>query len=286
MHMLAWGGVSILFFLVMLVLEVMFISLKNYLFIALLICGVALGIGFIPGLTQTSLMVSVAAIVLIVWSGYAAKIAFDDSLKIRFFHIANNALKGGILAIALIAGLLFFNIFSINPVDSSNMLIPQGVFDSTAAIFSKTLGSALGGIDFSLTLRQSATIVLDKQISQDQTLSANLTPALREQIINKAIEDYQSRLSGILGQQINPDVRLSTALYGALLTKINSLPPTTRSLVILGGAIILLFSVAAVSPLIRPIIALVAFIFYEILLAVGFGDIVYENRSKETIVLP
>jgi hypothetical protein len=284
-HMFAWGVVAVIFFLVMLVLEVMFINLKNYLLAALILNGVALGSGLIPTFDQKALIASIVATVLIVSAGYYAKDVIDDSLKIRFFHIANIILKGGIVAIAVIAALLFFNVFSSKPIDSNNPILPQSVFDSSAGFFSKTLGSALGGIDFSLTLRQVSTLALDKQIAQDPALSGQITPAIREQIINKAVEDYQTRIIGFIGSKINPDEKLSSAIYGAMLLKINALPEATRSLVLLGGAVVLLFTVAAISPFIRPIIALIAYVFYEILLAVGFGSVVFENRSKETIVL-
>ena len=286
LHMLAWGAVSIVFFLIALVIETMFISQKNFLIPALILNGIALGAGFVLNFNQRTLIVLLAATVLIVWSGYAARIAADDSLKIRFFHISNIALKGGVLAVALIAGLLFFDIFSLKPIDNNNPILPQSVFDATASVFSSTIGTALGGVDFSQSLRQVSTEALDKQIAQDPAISANLTPALRDQVINKAIADYQSRLLGITGVVIDPDVKLSTAIYDALLLKINALPPTTKTIVILIGAIIFLFTVAAVSPLIRPIISVISYIFYEILLALKFGDIVFENRSKETIVLP
>jgi hypothetical protein len=67
---------------------------------------------------------------------------------------------------------------------------------------------------------------------------------------------------------------------------VNNLPGPTRTLVIIVGAVIMLLTITAVSPIIRPVIAAIAFLFYELLLAINFGVIVNETRSKETIVLP
>jgi hypothetical protein len=56
-------------------------------------------------------------------------------------------------------------------------------------------------------------------------------------------------------------------------------------IIVLESAFIL-FSILIVSPIVRIIISLLAFVFYEILIVLNFGAVVYENRSKEVVVLP
>jgi|GEM_PF-1577133 len=285
-HMLAWGGVSLLFFLVLLVLDVTFINRTWMTAVVFVLAGVSLGMGLLGNLSTNSLIAWVIAIVLILSSGFSARKALDVSLKIEFFRISNTTLRGAILAVAVIAGLVFFNTFSLQPLNGANPIFPQSLFESGANLVTKLIGSNLGGIDFSMSIRQIATQLLDKQLEQNPSIKGAMTSAAKEQLISKAIEEYQSRLSGIVGNNINPDEKLSIVLYNSLLNKINNLPGPTKNIVILAGAILFLLTVAAVSPIIRPVISVIAFVFYELLLGIKFGAIVYETRSKETIVLP
>jgi hypothetical protein len=285
-HMLAWGGVSLLFFLVLLVLDVTFINRTWMAAVVLALAGISLGMGLLGNLSTNSLIAWAIAIILILSSGFSARKALDVSLKIEFFRISNTTLKGAILAVAVIAGLVFFNIFSTQPLSGVNPIFPQSLFEGGANLVVKFIGPSLGGIDFSMSIRQIVTQLLNKQLEQNPSLKGATTPADKEQLISKAIEEYQNRLGGIIGMNINPDEKLSVALYNSLLNKINSLPGPTKNIAVLVGAVLFLLTVAAVSPIIRPIVSVIAFVFYELLLGIKFGTIVYETRSKETIVLP
>jgi hypothetical protein len=279
-------SVAIVLFLIFLTLEVIFINRRSFLASMLVASSVALALGFFANFSQNLLLALAAAAVIIVAGGMITRTALDESLKISFLRVANNSIKFGILALAVVAAVLFFNVFSTKPLEKNNPILSEGLMDTTLQILSKPLASVFGGVDFSKTLRDSATEMVDQQIQQDPTLKDKVTLAQRQQIIDRSLHDLQSRLGGIFGGTLNVDEKLSSALYDAFLNKINTLPSSARSVIMIIGAVLVLFTVLAVSPIIRPIIAGLAFLFYEILLASGFGSIIYETRSKETIVLP
>ena len=284
-HMLVWGSVSLVFFMVFTVLDVIFINRKWAVTVVMALAGISLGAGLINGFNQNSLIVLIVATIIIISSGLSAKTFFDNSLKIQFFRISNTALKGTILAVAVIAGFVFFNIFSSNPVGTENPIFPQSFFEGSVNTISKFLGPVMGGIDFSKSLREIATQTLNDQLAQTPG-SSNISQSQKDQLVLSVIDQYKQRLSGILGPDINPDDKLSSVFYKALIGKMNNLPEPTRTIVIIVGAVTMLLTVTAVSPIIRPIIIAIAFLFYELLLAIKFGIIINETRSKETVVLP
>jgi hypothetical protein len=284
-HMLAWGSVSLIFFLIFTVLDVIFINRKWAVATVMALAGISLGVGLINSFSQNSFIASVVATILIVSSGLAARTFFDSSLKVQFFRISNTALKGAILAVAVIAGFVFFDVFSLKPIGGENPILPQSFFEKSADLISKFISPATGGIDFSKSLKEVAAQALDSQIAQTPG-GANLSQSQKDQLVSSVVDEYKAKLSGILGADINPDKKLSSVLYEALLNKVNNLPGPTRTTVMIVGAVIILLTITTVSPIIRPIIAAIAFLFFELLLAINFGVIVNETRSKETIVLP
>lgn len=279
-------SVAVVLFLIFLTLEVMFLNRRSFLALSLLINSIGLAVGFFANITQYLTWALLAAAAIIVAGGITTRAALDDSLKVSFFRVANSSIKFGILALAIIASVLFFNVFSTKPIEKNNPILSEGLVDTTLKVLSKPLAGFFGGIDFSKSLREIASDMVDAQIQQNPNFKNKITPEQRQQIISGSIQDFQSRLGGVFGGQINVDEKLSTAFYGVLLNRLNTMPQNVRSIILIAGAVLVLFTVLAVSPIIRPIVAVLSFLFYEIFLALGFGAIVYETRSKETIVLP
>jgi len=278
-------GVVLAFFLAFQILAVLLIDRKLWLLSTILISGIALGAGFFANFNQTLVLAVIAAVIILCSGGFSARAALDDSLKVHFFRFFNNVLRRGVLALALFASIIFFNVFSLKPFDVNNPLFPQAVFEASLKGASRALQGVLQGMDFSLSLREIASKTLDQQIASQPTIAESITPALRKQLETRVMEEYQTKLEGVLGQKVNPDEKLSDSIYFSVLGKINNASQQTKLIILIICAALVFFGISAISPIIRPIIALLAFIIYEILITFKFCTVVYENKSKETIVL-
>ncbi len=283
-QMLAWGSASLVLFLILSALDIIFVNRNWAVSVLMGIGGLSLGVGIL-NFSQNSLLVIAAAIIVMISAGLSAKNLSENSLKIQFFKTSNTVLKGVILAAAIIAGFVFFNKFSSEPLGGNNPILPQSFFESAVNEISKFISPSLGGLDFSLSLNQIASQAVDAQIASNSN-AAFISQAQKDLMISSIVDQYKQRLSSIFGSTVNPDEKLSSSLYSALINKINNLPDSTRNWVLIGGAILMLLTVTAVSPIIRPIIILFAFVFYEILLAINFGMVISETKSKETVVMP
>ncbi len=283
-HMLAWGIASLFLFFILSALDIIFINRNWAISVIMAIGGISLGIGIL-NFSQNFIIVLAVAIVIMISAGLSAKNLSDNSLKTQFFKTSNIVLKGVILAVAVIAGFIFFNKFSSEPLGGDNPILPQSFFEGTVNELSKLMGPALGGLDFSLSINQIASQAVDNQLASSSN-AAFISQSQKDSMISSVVDQYKQRLSSIFGSNVNPDEKLSSSLYSALINKINSLPDSTRNWVLIGGAILMLLTVTAVSPIIRPIVIIFAFVFYEILLAINFGMVISETRNKDTVVMP
>ena len=144
----------------------------------------------------------------------------------------------------------------------------------------------MGDLDFSLSLREISTRLVADQIKNQPSLIGPVVSLAQKELTERSIAGFQQQFKSIFGISINPDAKLSVALYDGFLSKINGLKKESRNLLIGVFAFLLFLTVQALSPFIRLIATALAFILYELLMVFGFGALVFESQSKEKIVLP
>ena len=90
--------------------------------------------------------------------------------------------------------------------------------------------------------------------------------------------------AGTVGRDVNQ--KISLAIYDSLLNKFNGLDVGVKSIVLGVMSFAIFLTLLAVSPIIRIVIGFLSFLIYEFLMMIKFGSLVYENKSKEIIILP
>ncbi len=244
--------------------------------------GVAVAVGFLT-LNAMVLIGAVVLAVFFVWGGYLTQKELSNSINIRFFAASRAVLVKVIFGLAIFAALIFFDVFSAAPLGSDNPILPQGFFESSAEKFSGALPAIFGNdIDFSKSLTEIANQSLD-QVAQDQGVEVH--EDTRQELLNRTLEDLQSRIEKMFGARIDPDIKLSSAIYGLLLQGFNDMNENIRMVILAAMAFALLLMVQAVAPIIRIVITVLAFLIYEALRAMGFVSIVFENKNKEILIL-
>jgi len=279
----------VILFLVLIALEVVFISRKGFLAFSLLLNSVGLCAGFFNNPNQYLLFIYslIVSLVIIFIGGFSARRLLDDSLKISFFKVASLCIKFGALALSATIAILFFTFFSSKPLDENNLIMSRDLFQKIVAVTLGPLSEIFGGVNVSKSLRETAIYMVENQLQKDsKSFGGGILPAQKQAIIDKSIADLQSRLSSFLGLQVSVDEKLSQAIYNSLLKKVDSLPLNAKKKIFVLSAAAIFLVLSILFSIIRPIIVIVAFLFYEILIALNFGVVVYETRSKESVVLP
>lgn len=280
---LTWFGFSLILFLLLFVLNIVLIPKTKILFSVLFFASVLFAVGFM-GSNKYSIILLVWLIMFLgmVWAGYETKKFIEHSLKIKFVTISNLALRKIMLSISIIAAIIFYGAFYATDFNKNNPIFPESVFDISLSKVARFMKPVFGDLDFSMTLREISEKNIDK-ITAEQGIF--LTIEQKNLLVKKTILDYQNKINKIFGQTFNPDKNLSSAIYDSILYKFNNLKKQTRNLVLFIMAAMLMLSIQALSPVIRIILVALSFVFYEMLKIFGFFIIVYEQKSKESIVL-
>lgn len=276
-------SVALIIFLVLLLLNVISVMRAGFLSAVLAVGALALGVNFLGSMNIRTIFAVVILALFLIFAGMIGRREIDEVVKIRFFRLSRLVLSPVVLGVAICVALLFFDAFSLRNLTGDNPILPQGAFEKNIEGFSKALSPVLGEIDFSKTLREIANDSVDNAAKTSPlAIPSDLLGASKE----RALSEYQKRMQEVLGIPVDPDKKISAEIYQSLLNRFNGLEGGMRTLVLGALAFVLFITVTAISPIVRFIAAGIAFLLFELLRALGFIAILYENRSKEFIVLP
>lgn len=273
-------------FLTIFLLTVFFVERKELLTIAVVLAAGAFFVPFFPFLNQKTIWGIVVTVGLFLIAAFEGRRHLDDFLRIKFFNIGNFVLSKVVLALALVAAIFSFNLLSLQSLNQRNFIFSEDFFEKTLNWSGKILEPLIGNLDFSLSLRELSLKLVDQQI-KSQNLPANLVnPAVKKELVEKSIANFQKQFQSLLGVSLNPEIKLSSAIYQAFLLKINNLDEKSKTIFSMVLALLIFLTVQFLSPFIRWLVLILAFVVYQFLMIVGFGAIVFENKSKEKIILP
>jgi len=277
-----WFAVAAILFLSFFFLSVLLIHETLWAAIVAGISGIAIAFPFIMSANENTVIGFAALLVLLVVAAIEGRREVEAALRIRFFRISRIVIYRAVLALAVFVAILFFNTLSAGPLTQNNPIIPQTAFEKSATTFSQKLSFIFGDVDLSLSLRQLAQRQVEGLLSRN---GIQVGSGLSTIGVDQLIKEYQKKFEPILGTSVNPDIKLSKVLYDSLLAKFNGLTGSTRTLIMVVLAFLLLLTVTALSPIIRIVAATIAFLIYEIMLVTGFSERLYETKSKEIIAL-
>lgn len=210
-----------------------------------------------------------------------------SSIRIRFARTGSSIIGKTMLAFAILIAFVFFNVFSSQPLGEDNIFLPKSIFSDLTPTISKAFTPVFGDVDTSLTLREAAEKAVDAAIeeSTDRTIRYATPDVIRTQLINQSVIEFQNRIEETLGVRIDPDKKISDAIYEALLSKFNSLNESSRNITLIILSIVIALVIQTSSIIFRIVIIPISFVIYEILLFVKFIKTTFEGRDKEWITL-
>ncbi|OGM89356.1 hypothetical protein A3J77_02265 [Candidatus Wolfebacteria bacterium RBG_13_41_7] len=235
---------------------------------------------------RLSVMVGVGAAIgfLFFISGiYAGRSELENTLEIKFWKISKKALPKTIAGIGIFAGVVCASFINI---DSKDFFIPRDAFNAVVAPITDSglLEKIVPGFDFTGSTEETIRSIAMREIENNPQLKL-LPDSIKEELLGKAVQEVKNQATGLAGTQLNFQNKLSDTIYDFLAVKFYSLPENIlNSTPILIAIFIFLVIISLVWP-IRLAAAFISFLLYETLLALGFGAIILEGRSKENIIL-
>lgn len=230
-----------------------------------------------------SLILFWAVFVLLIWANWNGKREMENFLKVRFWRIGKVVLPKAIAVVALAASVLF--VFPSSPLTAGFQLpISSAVLEKFFAPASGILQKFIPGFDVSLSVAELTKNLAEQQIAKLPETKI-LPKAAQQQLIAKAMKDFEGQIANIFGLGINPKLKITDIAYEALKNKFEGLPENLKLVALLGIAALLFLTIEGVAIPFRWLVTVIAFIVYEILLMTGFATIMLEGKSREIIIL-
>jgi len=214
---------------------------------------------------------------------YAGRSEIENALEIKFWKIAKKVLPKAVAGIAIFAGVICASFIN---MDSKEFFIPRGAFNAVVSPITDNglLEKIVPGVNFTGSTEETIRSIAMREIENNPQLKV-LPDSIKEGLTGKAAQEVKNQTAGMAGTELNFQSKLSDTIYDFLAVKFYSLPENIlNSTPIIVAIFIFLTIISFVWP-IRLIVAFVSFLLYETLLALGFGAIIFEGRSKENVIL-
>lgn len=204
----------------------------------------------------------------------------DNMLKIDFWRFSNVILPKALSIIFLFVSAIY--IYS--GISKEGFLISQVDFNRILFSSEMIVQKFMPEFSFSLSLNELASNFAEQQIKENP-LYAALPAAAKNKLISQASNEFMVKISDFFGGVLNVKLKISEAVYEALKNKFILLSSQGQAAILTGAIFSIFMLLGGVALPIRLLIAFLAFLIYESLLALDFASIELEGRSREIIVL-
>jgi len=279
-------ALSFSFFLSFFLISVLFIEKRIILILMSVFSSISIVIPFWQILDQELIIGGAVMMAFMVLATILGRREVDSVMAIRFFSVSQTVLSKVILSIAIFLTLVVYSVFSGKPLEKENLFLSEKFFVKTTEVISKSLGGVIGGFDMSVSLKDLVDKSVYLAIDKSGVPASQIKSAVIEDMKVKYTNEYKEKMEALLGSPIDVNQKISLAIYDSLLNKFNGLDVGVKSIVLGVMSFAIFLTLLAVSPIIRIVIGFLSFLIYEFLMMIKFGSLVYENKSKEIIILP
>jgi len=286
---------AIVLFLINFSLESVFAQSLRWPMIILQSVGVAAGLYL--GRPNNFLIWQLAWIVVFVllfwFARHLMQAAAEDMLKLRWHRMTKKGLAQILTAFALFISLSLGIFLWQGP--NKEIMIPENTLISILSpgnfivrIYFKDFDWQMKIDDFLKILAEKAVnSSLEKMLGKSlEELPAAYIASQKRAFIEENIPALKNQISQLVGFSIKGQDTLAHIAYQFISLKLRALPPSVYQIILAVFIVLLFFILKAVGVLVSIVARLLGYLVYEILLALGFIHMIYEGRTKESIVLP
>ncbi|MDD5098762.1 MAG: hypothetical protein PHP35_00215 [Candidatus Colwellbacteria bacterium] len=227
------------------------------------------------------LFAAVLNFLLMVWAQFSARDALENELKVRFIKISKAVLPKSFTAFAVVVAVIYG--FSFKP----EYFFSPSFIDSTMNLATPIIGYFVPDFSPNMSAREFLAVSARQSLAKNGVINFNIMPeSIRNQIINKTVEESKNALENSFGFSIDLDKPFSENARIIFTEKIKEvvgmIHPYLISVVVSLGVF---FLAKAASFIVYWLVAFFAFIMYQVLLATGFAEVTLQQRSREIVVM-
>jgi len=276
MGALLYGTIFLVLFLTFFMVESLFVYTKLQIATAVAINAVAFSLPFLRLISIYFVIGFILLFLFLFLGAYRGRREIDNMVKIKFPKLVR------VISGSLITAVVLF--LSIVVILSSNFSISMERVDQIVRISTPLVSKFIEGFDANINTGDLLARVTEKQLESSDEFSA-LSARDKQAVINEQIEELKAGIEEWAGASINLDATVTENIHNVVDMKLSSLTP--RAQIYWSAALIatVWLSVQGVEFLVYIPLAILVFLVYELLFAMGFAVIQMESRSKEIISL-
>lgn len=194
----------------------------------------------------------------------------NNSLKIKFWHTSRRTIPAAMTGLAIL--ITFYVLQSFKLTEFS---IPRGAFD----LFLKSSEPIAAVLIPNFSLDAKVNDVLRSFVE------SRLPPGTPAPVISEAVAGLKTSIREATGINISGEERVGDALYDISIARLLDLPSAVKTLALISLGLLIFLFLKGLALILNWVIIILAFLIFQMLLALNFLHIGLESQNKEIIVV-
>lgn len=231
-------------------------------------------------------VVFIASFLLLIWADYSGRQTIQDLLKIKFWHVGKASLPKAVFGIALLSSAIYYNISYSGDLAKREFPISFSAFERLVAPTSGVVRRFIPEFNPSSSFGDAISRLAKRQL--ESAPQFDLLPEEQKKILlSRTVAEFNKTAADFIGNNLvlNSDETLGRVLYDVAVNRFANLPENIKSAAPVGIAVAIFLIIIGFALPIRWIVTILAYIVYQILLALGFATVAMEGKSKEVVIL-
>ena len=268
------GIIFLILFLTFFIVESLFLHDKRRLTPTVVTVSVAFALPFFRLFSASFLVGFVILLVFLFQGARMGGLAMGNMVKIKFSRLVR------IISGSIISAVVIF--LSIVLILTSNFSISRQRVDQVVALATPFIERFIIGFDADKNTGELLTQITENQLAKaDEFMKLSSTD--KHTVLTRETEAVKARIEESLGEKIDLNASVSENVHKIVDTKLSSLSPKAQIYWSAAFIAAIWLSVQSIEFIIYIPLAVLVFLVYELLFALGFAVIQTESRSKEVI---
>ncbi|OGI99417.1 hypothetical protein A3H53_01370 [Candidatus Nomurabacteria bacterium RIFCSPLOWO2_02_FULL_40_10] len=264
-------------FLIVFVLQNLFIKSFNKLFLATLLEAIALSLPFYQSFSNYFVLAVLVLFVFLSKASFDSRRELEATIKVRFLRVAKLSLNPAIPTVIL---------FLLVMLTIQGRVFTEEGIGTILRPLTPLMNRYAPTFLPSMPAGELLNDVVVANLGKEELSELNKLPSwAQKQLISKSVTQLAERVGSLIGGEIDLKESITTNLLKAMTSGYSGLNSTFKALLVIGFLILFYSLLRSLTVFIYAPLALFAFVFYELLLAFNFFVIQLESRSREVITL-
>jgi len=235
----------------------------------------------------------IAIFILFFWFGrHLMQTAAEDMLKLRWQRITKKGLAQLLTVFALFISVSLGVFLWQRP--NNEIMISESALTSILNSGNFVVHLYLKDFDWKMKTDDFLKIVAEKVVNSSlekmlgkslEGLPAAYVENQKQAFIEQNIPSLKNQISQFVGFTIRGQDSLAHVAYQFVYGKLRNLPASVNQIIVIVFVVVVFIALRALAALVSVVARFLGYLLYEILLAVGFVHLIYEGRTKESVVL-